>query len=884
MENEGNKILEGLNEAQKEAVMCLTGPSLIVAGAGSGKTKVLTCKIANILSHGYKPYSVLALTFTNKAAREMKKRIADMVGEKSARMIYMGTFHSIFLRFLRQYAELLGFPPGFTIYDKDDSKSLIKRIIKEKQLDDKVYKPSEISSRISQCKNNFITPADYISHPELVESDKRTRRVAIAELYATYQTRCKEQGVMDFDDILLNTYRLLAGFPEAFAQIKAKFQFILIDEYQDTNYLQYVILRALAEDHQNITVVGDDAQSIYAFRGARIENILNFKKDYPKANVFRLERNYRSTQNIVNAANSLISKNKGRITKECYSKRDEGSKIELLQSYTEQEEGLMVASSIQHVKLSQRANYKDFAVLYRTNAQSRAIEEALRKKNIPYKIYAGHSFYERQEIKHMVAYLRLIVNPKDDESFKRCINYPSRGIGAQTMERVIAFASEMKKPICEAVTIYTAEQFGLQPSKLAALQDFTLKLAQLRQKADSLDAYQIATEMDRMFAITASLKTDTSLEGQSRLENVLEFFDSIKEFVDEGVEEFKQYSDEGEFGPEQVTLDLFLQNIALIADSDSPQESSEVSRPVSKEEEEKNDDRVSLMTVHSSKGLEFPFVYVVGMEENLFPSGSTSGATEKEIEEERRLFYVAVTRAENFVNLSFSRSRFRWGSYVNNPISRFIKEIDAKYIKNPEIVASEQAGSVFSSFGASGFSSFPHTEKRTVYYPGGSYGGAGSASYGSGPTRSGAGAYGNSRGGSSGSASGSGYGSRGGASSGYGTHGGASSGGSASFSGSVSRGGVTRGSASPFGSRTTGSAERPSFTPASQLKPKKEDFVADAPTRMRVGQTVEHERFGKGKIITLSGNASDLKAVVEFEEFGRKTLLLKFAKMKILQG
>ena len=819
MENEGNKILEGLNEAQKEAVMCLTGPSLIVAGAGSGKTKVLTCKIANILSHGYKPYSVLALTFTNKAAREMKKRIADMVGERSARMIYMGTFHSIFLRFLRQYAELLGFPPGFTIYDKDDSKSLVKRIIKEKQLDDKVYKPSEISSRISQCKNNFVTPGDYNSHPELVESDKRTRRPAIAEIYATYQARCKEQGVMDFDDILLNTYRLLASFPEAFAEIKAKFQFILIDEYQDTNYLQYVILRALAEDHQNITVVGDDAQSIYAFRGARIENILNFKKDYPKANVFRLERNYRSTQNIVNAANSLISKNKGRITKECYSKRDEGSKIELLQAYTEQEEGLMVASSIQHVKQVQRAHFKDFAVLYRTNAQSRAIEEALRKKNIPYKIYAGHSFYERQEIKHMVAYLRLITNPKDDESFKRCINYPSRGIGAQTMERVIAFATEMKKPICEAVTTYTAEQFGLQPSKLAALQDFTLKLAQLREKVNGLDAYQIATEMDRLFAITASLKTDTSLEGQSRLENVLEFLDSIKEFVDEGVEEFKQYSDEGEFGPEQVTLDLFLQNIALIADSDSPQESSEVSRPVSKEEEEKNDDRVSLMTVHSSKGLEFPFVYVVGMEENLFPSGSTSGATEKEIEEERRLFYVAVTRAENFVNLSFSRSRFRWGSYVNNPISRFVKEIDARYLMNPELIAdaNQTPGKIFSSFGASGFSSFPHTERRT---------------------------YGSTRGGFQSG----GYGSRGGSSS------------------------------------SSGSAERPSFTPASQLKPKKEDFVADAPTRMRVGQTVEHERFGKGKILTLSGNASDLKAVVEFEEFGRKTLLLKFAKMKILQG
>ncbi len=789
MENEGNLILEGLNDAQKAAVMCLTGPSLIVAGAGSGKTKVLTCKVANILSHGYRPYSVLALTFTNKAAREMKSRIAAMVGDKPARMIYMGTFHSIFLRFLRQYAELLGFPPGFTIYDKDDSKQMVKRIIKELQLDDKTYKPNEISSRISECKNNFITPEEYLNYPHLAESDKRTRRPRIHEVYSLYQKRCKEQGVMDFDDILLNTYRLLAHFPQAFAQIKAKFQFILVDEYQDTNYLQYVILRALAQDHQNITVVGDDAQSIYAFRGARIENILNFQKDYPEAKVFRLERNYRSTQTIVNAANSVISKNKGRITKECYSKRDVGQKIELLPAYTEQEEALQVASSIMSQKFSAKAGYRDFAILYRTNAQSRVIEEALRKKNIPYKIYAGHSFYDRTEIKRMIAYLRLICNPQDDESFKRTVNYPARGIGATTMERVIAVAQQRQTSLSNAVMTLTAEDFQIRQAAMDKLRDFASKMEMLRGKVQTVDAYTLATELDALLGITAALKTDTSLDGQTVLENVLEFIDSIKAFVDEGVEEFMQYGDDGQDGPQIVTADLFLQNIALVADVDSAQESSEVSRPVGGEDP-KEDDRVSLMTVHSSKGLEFPYVYIVGLEENLFPSGGLLGNPEKEIEEERRLFYVAVTRAENAVRLSFARSRFRWGQYESNLPSRFIKEIDSRYIQNPL----DSAAPLHTSSG---------------------FGGVGYARPQFKPERS--------------------------------------------------------------------SSERPQFTPLSQLRPRNENFVADAPTRMRVGMTVEHERFGIGKIITMSGNAGDLKALVEFQDFGRKTLLLKFAKMKIVQ-
>ena len=799
MENEGNKILEGLNDAQKAAVMCLTGPCLIVAGAGSGKTKVLTCKIANILSHGYKPYSVLALTFTNKAAREMKGRIADMVGERAARMIYMGTFHSIFLRFLRQYAALLDFPPGFTIYDKDDSKALIKRCIKELQLDDKVYKPNEISSRISECKNNFITPQEYLNHPELIESDKRTRRPFIQGIYEMYQRKCKEQGVMDFDDILLNTYRLLANHPDAFAQIKARFQFILVDEYQDTNYLQYVILRALAQDHQNITVVGDDAQSIYAFRGARIENILNFQKDYPDARVFRLERNYRSTQTIVNAANSVISKNKGRITKECYSKRDVGQKIELLQAYTEQEEALLVASSIMAQIHRSGARFKDFAVLYRTNAQSRNIEEALRKKNIPYKIYAGHSFYERAEIKRMVSYLRLIANPQDDEAFKRTVNYPSRGIGATSMERIIALAAANGKCLTDAVMSYSAEQFQIRQGLLDKVRDFTLKMETLRSKAQTEDAYQLAMEMDSLFGITTALKADTSLDGQTILENVLEFLDSIKTFVDEGVEEFKQYGDDGEYGPEVVTIDLFLQNIALVADSDSAQESSETSHPAAMEDKE--DDRVSLMTVHSSKGLEFPYVYITGLEENLFPSGGPSGNAEKEIEEERRLFYVAVTRAENAVRLSFSRSRFRWGNYENNLPSRFIREIDRQFILNPLEETIPQHTS--SPFGQVGWTGFPRTERRAVPKP----------------------------------------------------------------------------SSQP----SYPAPQRPQFTPSTSLRPKNENFVADAPTRMKEGMRVEHERFGMGRIITLSGNAGDLKAIVDFDEHGRKTLLLKFAKMRIVQ-
>lgn len=840
MENEGNIILDGLNPAQKEAVMCLTGPSLIVAGAGSGKTKVLTCKIANILSHGYKPYCVLALTFTNKAAREMKERIGQMVGDRLARRIYMGTFHSVFLRFLRQYAHLLGYPPEFTVYDKSDSKSLVKRCIKELELDDTVYKNSEIANRISGCKNNLISPEEYLNHPELMESDKRSRRPRIQEVYALYQRRCKEQAIMDFDDILLNMYRLLATSPEFFADMKGRFQFILVDEYQDTNSLQYNILRALAQDHHNITVVGDDAQSIYAFRGAKIENILNFQKDYPDSKVFRLERNYRSTQTIVDAANSLISKNKGRITKECFSKREQGEKIELIQAYTEQEEALLVASAIQTQMYKSRVGYESFAILYRTNAQSRLMEEALRKKNMPYKIYAGHSFYDRDEIKRLVCYLRLIVNPLDDEAFKKTVNYPHRGIGATSMERLIAAAQASGKSLTQAAMELTAEQLNIKPATLSKIKDFAAKADSLRANVMKEDAYTIAMRMDTLFGITEALRLDTSIEGQNKLDNVLELFNSIKEFVEEGNEEFGKYlREEQEYAtkqgsayvadeyviPQIVTLDLYLQNIALIADSDSARRSSEISEPAASADKDLEANRISLMTVHSAKGLEFPYVFVLGMEESLFPLYTSSGvALEKEIEEERRLFYVALTRAENGVWLSFARSRMRNGSYVNNRPSRFIKEIDKCFILNPlsdEVY--HNASHTTTSFGGVWSSGF-NTNTR--------------------PSRA------------SGLSSGIRY---------------SSSSSSAAFA--------------PKPSVSSSSSSSSSFaatSAAAQPKRRDENFVADAPIKMKAGMRVEHERFGFGQILSVTGNAGDLKAVVEFEQHGRKTLLLKFARMRIV--
>lgn len=820
MEKGENKILEGLNPAQAEAVANLEGPSLIIAGAGSGKTKVLTCKIANILDSGYAPWSVLAVTFTNKASREMRERIGKLVGERMANRIYMGTFHSVFLRFLRQYAGLLGFPPGFTIYDKSDVESLLRRCIKNLQLDDKIYRPKDISGRISECKNRFITPDAYLSDVALVESDRRSKKPRLQEVYALYVKTCEQQGVMDFDDILLNMYRLSENFPEVFAQIRGRFRFILVDECQDTNHLQYLILRALAQDHRNITVVGDDAQSIYGFRGARIENILNFSKDYPEAKIFRLERNYRSTQTIVEAANSVINKNSSKLAKTCYSEREQGDKIEILNTYTEQEEAVVVAAGIMRQMFEKHARYGDFAILYRTNSQSRVLEEALRKKNMPYKIFAGHSFYERAEIKTMISYLRLIVNPLDDEAFKRVINFPTRGIGATSMEKVIGAAALRQCSICDLIRTSASEELGIRMPTFLKLREFVDRIDRLRGMLPVSDAYEVAKAMDDLLGITSALRTDMSLDGQSRLDNVMEFFNSVKEFVDEGAAEYERFAQpeegdgaqDGYVAPEDrplITLDLYLQNIALISDSDSAQSSSDLNKP-NDEAVRKDDNRISLMTVHSSKGLEFPYVYITGMEENLFPSGGASGVLSvKELEEERRLFYVAVTRAENSVKLSWSRVRMKWGSYTNNYPSRFIREIDPKYLKNPlpaTLSAMQNDG-----YGAPGRS----------FGSGGKYQGR-----------------------------------------------------QQEAAGSVSVGGRRF---------AVSQAPAPSFTHKSGMRPKNENFVPSSPLLMRPGQRVEHERFGYGRIVSMSGNATELKAVVDFEDNGTKTLLLKFAKMRIVE-
>lgn len=801
-------FLGELNRVQREAVMSLMGPSLIIAGAGSGKTKVLTCKIANILSHGFPPYSIMALTFTNKAAREMKKRIGEMVGERLAKALYAGTFHSIFLRFLSQYAEFLGYPKGFTILDKGDQKSLVKRCIKELNLDDKVYKPADVSSRISECKNNLITAQTYISYPELMESDRKTKRGKMHQVFALYTQRCEEQGIMDFDDLLLNMYKLICNFPEQFDTIRKRFQFILVDEYQDTNQLQYLILKALAQEHRNITVVGDDAQSIYAFRGARIENILNFQKDYPDAKLFRLERNYRSTQTIVDAANSVINRNRTRLTKECYSEREKGDKIQIIPSYTEKEEAYMVAASILALKNKKHLKYQDFAVLYRTNSQSRLIEEALRSKNIPFKIYQGHSFFDRTEIKNMASYLRLIVNPKDDESFKRVVNFPSRGIGAVSMERIISLCRERSLPLMRGVIEINAEEFNVRGATLNKIRDFAEGILAIGEKVQMLDAYEIAKIVNERFEITKTLALDNSLDGQTRLDNVQEFFNSIKSFVEEGVEEYVKegFTDGEDEDVPIVTLDLYLQNIALIADADVAKESSEGNKTIAEKEEEENN-RVSLMTVHSAKGLEFPYIYIVGLEENLFPSGGSYFSSEKDIEEERRLFYVALTRAKEGAMLSFANQRMQFGDIKFNSPSRFLKEIDRKYLQNPEVLAPSE-----SKFGNPFANIFPNKFGPVTTFN------------------------------------------------------------SSNSLNSSSNRGLNSGSNNRF--KLSKSKEH--------LPPKPSNFKADSPLDMRAGQRVEHERFGLGVIISISGEDSSKKAIVEFEKFGTKTLMLKFAKMKII--
>ena len=807
MENRTSAILEGLNSEQKAAVGCVDGPVLIVAGAGSGKTRVLTSRIAYILEKGCEPSEILALTFTKKAASEMKERIAVMVGERKARRLYMGTFHSVFIRFLREFAESMGYPSTFTIYDTSDSVSAIKTCLKELQLDDKVYKPKDVLSRISMAKNNLVTAEAYMKNAAAMQKDTLAKKPFIWKIYQLYANKCKQAGVMDFDDILLNMNILLRDNPAALESVAGRFRYIMVDEYQDTNFAQYIILKKLSQFHHNLCVVGDDSQSIYAFRGAKIENILNFKKDYPDHHIFRLEQNYRSTKVIVDAANSLIEKNSARIPKECRSMGEEGEKIRLIQAYTEQEEALLIASSIISRIQSDRAEYQDFAILYRTNSQSRALEEALRKRNLPYMIYSGNSFFERAEVKDMMAYFKLAVNINDDESFKRVVNKPARGIGETSLSALAAAATAHKTSLYKAAFAEDLENYGLKAAAIKKIRDFCEMIARLSVRSAKEDAYTVAAALAMESGLLMFYKSDTSIEGQSRTANVEELLNSVKTYIDEKHNEmFEEMQADGIAGEgvelsaadlPLVTLGDYLENVSLLSAVDI-------------DEGEESSNKIALMTVHSSKGLEFEYVYVAGMEENLFPSGGFL-ASEAEIEEERRLFYVAMTRAKKVVQFAFASTRMRNGKHESNSPSRFIREVDRKYILNPlssESVETDSSEDTGFSFGRRGWPG-----QQTNY----------------------------------------------------------------GRSGSVR---VEK----PSVKRETVSAPTPVRRP--QVVPKRvsdADFEPTPILQLRAGQRIEHNRFGLGHIVEITGDASDLKAKISFDDHGDKILILKYAKIRVVQ-
>ncbi|MDR3180795.1 MAG: UvrD-helicase domain-containing protein [Prevotellaceae bacterium] len=751
-----SSFLEALNPAQRDAVVNYQGPSLIIAGAGSGKTRVLTYRIAYLLEQGVAPYSILALTFTNKAANEMKARIGQLVGPDKVRRLWMGTFHSVFAHILRAEAQHLGFPSSFSIYDTTDSRSVVKSCIKELGLDEKVYKPSSIFGRISLVKNNLITPSAYAANANLLAGDAAMRCPQTHEIYRLYAQKCRLSGAMDFDDLLLFTNILFRDFSDALEKYRRYFRYILVDEYQDTNYAQYLIIKRLAEPERNISVVGDDAQSIYSFRGARIENILNFKNDYPEYKEYKLEENYRSTQNIVNAANSVIEKNTMRLNKTCFSRAETGEKIGILKAYTDQEEAFMVVSSIAQHAQGEHKSYDEFAILYRTNAQSRVFEEALRRKNIPYKIYGGTSFYQRAEIKDMIAYLRLATNPNDSEAFKRAVQVPPRGIGDVSMEHLEAKAMAEEKSIYDTLHHFSAEEMGLRSPAYKRLTDFMALIDELSAQQFQCDAYDYAMNVGKRSGLLAAYYEDKTPEGVARYENLEELFNSVKEFVE---------GRKAEAGEEElVTIHEYLENVALLTDMDR---------------EKKDEPKVSLMTVHSAKGLEFRYVFVVGMEESLFP-GSMSMYSPESIEEERRLFYVALTRAKHKATVSFAQSRYSWGKQTSNPPSRFLSDIDDKYLETP--VAEKRQDDIFS----------------------------------------------------------------------------------------------------PLAKKETGFGQRPvKRTPVLNRRPIP-DFRPDDPALIKEGMAVEHERFGRGTVKRIEGDASNVKAIVDFEAEGAKTLLLKFARLRIV--
>ena len=754
-------ILKNLNSAQKEAVTNYKGPSLVIAGAGSGKTRVLTYRIAYLLLQGVKPYNILALTFTNKAATEMKERIAQMVGEESARHLWMGTFHSIFARILRKEHKAAGYSKNFSIYDTVDSKNLIKKIIKEFNLDDKTYKTFEVMKRISKAKNNLVTWKSYCKNTQLIKQDEKARRPKICDIYRTYALRCKKADTMDFDDLLLNINILFRDHPEILAKYQKKFKYILVDEYQDTNFAQYLIVKKIGEMHQNVCVVGDDAQSIYSFRGAKVENILNFKNDYKDYNLFKLEQNYRSTQTIVDAANSMIRKNANQIQKDVFSKQDKGEKIEVLDSQTDAEEAFNIAHSIADSINNNGNDYKDFAILYRTNAQSRKFEEALRKLNLPYKVYGGIGFYQRKEIKDLLAYFRLGMNFNDEEALLRVINFPARGIGKTTLSKITSYAQSNDLTIWEVLDSIGTLKIDLNKATREKLKKFTELIKQFSEILQQSDAYDAAMTIASRSGILKEYEEMSTIQDESKYENLQELLNGVKDFVDNYEEE------------DLPTLSEFMENVSLMTNADL--------------EDEEDRNKITIMTMHSAKGLEFNTVFLAGIEEGLFPS-MRSVTSEKDLEEERRLFYVALTRAEKKAVISFARFRYKWGTNTPSSPSRFIEDIEPEYMDFPVEIEKEPVNE-------------PPKEKDPL---------------------------------------------------------------SPVFVAANS-------------SRKLKQIGRKEKTAISSPQ-KSEEYDG----KLKEGIIVEHQRFGRGKIVSLEGAMPNSKATILFDKHGQKQLLLKFAKLKII--
>ncbi len=760
-------FLNELNEEQRKAVEVTDGPILILAGAGSGKTRALTYKIAYLISKGTDPFNILALTFTNKAAKEMKERVSLLLGSGDARNVWLGTFHSVFARILRVEGVKLGYPSNFTIYDTEDSKKLIKSIVKSLDLDDKVYKASSVLGRISSAKSSLISAADYNKDEELKENDVALKRPRLGEIYALYAEKCFRASAMDFDDLLMNMNILLRDFPEVLHKYQRQYKYILVDEYQDTNFAQYVIVKKLAANNENITVVGDDAQSIYGFRGANIENILNLKKDYPELKIFKLEQNYRSTQNIVNAANSIILNNKKQFKKEIWTENEQGNLIKILKAATDNEEGRKIADYISFLKDSEDSIYRDFAILYRTNAQSRALEEGLSKTGIPYRIFGSISFYQRKEVKDLIAYFRVIINNNDDEALLRIINYPARGLGKVTIDRIIVEADSNRIPVWQIINDLNDYKIEINQGARRKIDDFVYMIRSFATYLNSKNAYELAHIIADKSGILADLFEDKSMEGISRYENITELLSGIKSYVEEETDE--DNADNG-----NKSLAHYVQNISLLTDADK---------------DDKNTDVVSLMTIHMAKGLEFPYVFLSGLEENLFPSLMALN-TRSELEEERRLFYVAVTRAMKKLFISYAESRYKWGNQEFCEPSRFIEEIDPKHLDLSDLRARESYREKQIEMPKRNWE--PKENKKTI---------------------------------------------------------------------------------------------TPDPLPGKNFKKVTKTFTSNTTINSHydVGMVVEHERFGKGKIISIEGAADNTKAIVLFDKEGQKQLLLKYAKLKIIE-